>query len=92
MEILKALFVRKKFGTVLDKVFKKKEPIAISRNNQPLVVMVPYDVYQKTNDKKSREERLKEVLQRMDEWRRRNKEKLKGIDPAKIIREMRESK
>lgn len=92
MKSFSALTVRKKFGRILDEVVKKKEPVVILRANQPLVVMFPYEEYKLKFDQQARTERLREVTRQMDEWAKRNAEKLKGLDPALLVREMRNSR
>ena len=92
MKMISALTVRKKFGAILDEVSKGKEPIAITRANQPLVVMEPYAVYQVREDREARRRRLQEVARKMDEWAKRNAKYLKGFDAVKTIRQMRDSR
>ena len=92
MKMISALTVRKKFGAILDEVVKGKEPIAITRANQPLVVMEPYAVYEARVDQGARRKRLQEVSRRIDECAKRNAKQMKGLDVVKAIREMRESR
>ena len=89
MKMISALTVRKKFGSILDEVAKSKEPIAITRANQPLVVMEPYATYQVREDREARRKRLTEVARRMDEWAKKNAKHLKGLDAVTLIRKIR---
>ncbi len=90
MKKVPALAVRKKFGAILDEVVKSKEPIAITRANQPLVVMEPYATYQAREDRGERRRRLEEVARRMDEWAKRSAKYLKkGPDAVTLIRKIR---
>lgn len=90
MKILSALEVRKRFGSVLDMVAKKRVPVAISRANQPLVVMVPADEYMVKNA--GREKRLQLAAERIAEWKKLHARKLKGIDAVRLLRESREER
>lgn len=92
MKTLNALTVRKKFGSVIDEVHESKKPIVISRSNQPLVVLIPYEDYEAYESQKERRERLQKAAKRMDEWRKTHAEKTKNVDTTKLIRELRESK
>lgn len=92
MKTLQALQVRKRFGGVLDEVVKKGEPVVIERTGKPLVVMVPFEQYQAEHDQMARRERLRKVFAEMDQWAKRNAEALKGFDPVKAIREIRDSR
>lgn len=90
MKRVPALMVRKKFGAILDEVVKGKEPIAITRANEPLVVMEPYAQYQVRTDQETRRKRLLEVARKMDEWAKRNAKRLKkGPDAVTLIRRIR---
>lgn len=72
MKMVSALTVRKKFGSIVDEVVRGKEVIAITRANQPLVVMEPYATYQARESREARRKRLTEASRRIDEWARRN--------------------
>jgi len=93
MKTLGALTVRKKFGSVLDEVANKKIHIAITRVNNPLVVMLPIDDYEKMMSvEKERKMRLGQVADKLNNWRLLHKDNLKGMDSTAIIREMRENR
>lgn len=92
MKTLNALTVRKKFGSIIDEVHDNKRPIAISRANQPLVVLIPYEDYEAYESQRARRERLREVARRMDEWRKAHVKKTKNVNTTKLIRELRESR
>ena len=90
MKEISALALRKKLGAVLDEVVKGKEPIAVTRANQPLVVMEPYATYQAKADQETRRKRLLEATRRMDEWVKRNAKHLKkGPDAVTLVRQIR---
>ena len=92
MKEVSALALRKKLGAILDEVAKGKGPIAITRANQPLVVMEPYAEYQAKTDQESRRKRLMEAARRMDEWVKRNARHMKKRpDVVTLIRRDRES-
>lgn len=90
MKTLTALEVRKKFGSVLDMVAKKHIHVAISRANQTLAVMIPADEYKMRNI--GREKRLRLAAGKIDEWKKLNEAKLKGINAVKLLRESREER
>lgn len=92
MKTVTALEARKRLGGLLDEVAKKGSHIVISRMNRPLAVLVPYEEYQKSFDQAERKKRLRLVAERMDAWRERHRDKLKGLDAVKIIREIRDSR
>jgi len=92
MKTLNALTVRKKFGSVIDEVHENRKPIVISRANQPLVVLVPYEDYEAYENQRARRERLRKVARRMDEWRQAHAKKTKNVNTTKLIRELRESR
>jgi prevent-host-death family protein len=92
METLNALAVRKKFGTVLDKVWKEQVAIAITRANKPLVVMVPFDEYENMIRDNTREKRLRTAVDRLKKWSGKNKSYLADFDVVKAVREAREKR
>lgn len=90
MKRVSALMVRKKFGAILDQVAEGKGPIAITRANEPLVVMEPYATYRDREDREARWKRLAEVARRMDESVKRDTKHLKkGPDAVTLIRRFR---
>jgi prevent-host-death family protein len=91
MKTLNALTVRKKFGSVLDEVWRDKVRIIVSRDNKPLVVMVPYDEYELEQDMGNRKTRLLAVSKRMDVWRQKHIEHFTRFNSVEIIREMRKT-
>jgi len=93
MRKVSALTVRKKFGSILDEVVKSREPIAITRANEPLVVMEPYATYEARESQEARRKRLTEASRRIDEWAKRNAKYTKGgPDVVTLIRRMRDSR
>ena len=91
METLNALAVRKKFGSLLDRVWKEKIPIAITRANKPLVVMVPFDEYSMLKDN-TREKRLRLAVDKLKKWSKENKPYLLDFDIVSAIREGRDKR
>ena len=89
---MNALEARKKFGGMLDEVAQKGRHILILRLNQPLAVLVPYKDYQVHLDPKDRRKKRLSVANRMDRWREDHRDKLKGLDAVKMIREIRNSR
>ena len=90
MKIMSALDVRKRFGSVLDMVAKKRIPVAISRANKTLAVMVPADEYEARNS--GRESRLRLTVERIEAWKNLHARKLKKVDAVRLLRESREER
>ena len=88
MKTMSALDVRKKFGSVLDLVAKKRIPVTISRANKPLAILVPADEYKARNT--GRESRLRLATEKIAEWKKLHSQKLKGIDVVRLLRQSRE--
>jgi prevent-host-death family protein len=87
-----ALDLRKKLGSVLNDVSLRKEQVIISRANKPLVVMISVEEYEEKVLKKNREQKLRDISARMEQWREKHKKKTAHIDVVKAIREIRESR
>jgi prevent-host-death family protein len=90
MRTVSALAFRRQFGRVLDEVVKKREPITITRANQPLAVLVPAEDFNAAGSGAlSREHRLRLVAERLDSWRDRNADALRRLDAVALVRETR---
>jgi len=92
MKTLNAVTVRRKFGSVIDEVWKDKVRIVISKANKPLVVMMPFDDYEKIMGTKDREKRLRSASNRLMSWVKKHAPYLTEIDAVKAIRETREQR
>lgn len=94
MRTLSALMFRRKFGSVLDEVAAKRQPITITRANRALVVLVPADVYEEGTGAKApaREHRLRLAAERLAEWRRRYTSRLGRLEPVALVRETRSAR
>lgn len=90
MKIMSALDVRKRFGSVLDLVAKKRIPVTISRANKPLAVLVPADEYKARNS--GRVSRLRLTVEKIEKWKKLHARKLKNVDVVKLLRESREER
>jgi len=79
---------RRRFGSVLDDVAAKRQPITITRANRALVVVVPADVYEEGTAAGSpeRDRRLRLTAERLTEWRRRHASRLGRLDPVALVR------
>ena len=89
MRTLSALAFRRKFGSVLDEVVGKRQPITITRANRALVVLVPADEYAAGAGGPSREHRLRLVAERLDAWRDRHAARVRRLDAVALVRETR---
>ncbi len=92
MKIINALTVRKKFGSVLDEVHDKKVHIVISRANEPLVVMIPFEEYYEKILKVDKIAKRKGAAEAIFEWRAKYGQKLRGMDVVAEIRKIREGR
>ena len=94
MRTLSALMFRRKFGSVLDEVAGKSQPITITRANRALVVLVPADLYVEGTgaEAPAREHRLRLAAERLAEWRRRHATRLLDLDPAALVRRDRDNR
>jgi prevent-host-death family protein len=90
---LSALAFRRKFGSVLDEVVRKRQPITVTRANRPLVVLVPADEYARgAGPGAARESRLRLAADRLAEWRRRHATRLLDLDPVALVRRDRDNR
>lgn len=92
MKTLNAVTARKKFGSVMDEVWKNKVSIAISRANKPLVVMVPFDDYEKIMEDKDRKKRLRHASSGLMSWVEKHAPRLSEINAVEAIRQTREQR
>jgi prevent-host-death family protein len=92
MKMMTALDLRKKLGSTLNDVSRKKEQVIISRANKPLAVMISIDEYEEKILKKNREQKLKEISLKMDAWKKSHQKETAHIDVVKTVREMREKR
>jgi len=93
MRTLSALMFRRKFGSVLDEVADKRQPITITRANRALVVLVPAADYEEgAAGTPERERRLRLTAERLTEWRRRHAARLGRLEPVALVRETRSAR
>ena len=92
METINALTFRKKFGSILDEVYKRKKHITISRANKPLAVIIPIEDYKDQEEGKAREKRLRLAVSRIEQWRKKHAKQLQSLNSVEIIRQLRADK
>ena len=92
MKTMTTLDLRKKLGSILNDVSRKKEQVVISRANKPLAVMISIDEYEEKILKKNREQKLKDISLKMDEWKKIHQKETARIDVVIAVREMREKR
>ena len=90
MHRIGALTMRKQFGKYLDLVAKKKQPVMISRANQPLVVMVPAEEYEQFARGGEARARREAAAKRMDEIRARILHEVGPVDVVALVRRSRD--
>lgn len=89
MNRVSALMLRKKLGSILDQVVQKKEPAIVTRGDKPLVAIIPYEDFERREE---RVERLGQAAARVGELHKKLSRKTRGVDTTAIIRRMREER
>ncbi|MFQ6047452.1 MAG: type II toxin-antitoxin system Phd/YefM family antitoxin [Gemmatimonadales bacterium] len=90
MKTINVLALRRRLGSTLDEVVRESRPIAVTRQGQPLVVLVPADTYQEGGaGDTARPRRLMRAAERVDVGRRRHAARLRDLDPVQLVRETR---
>lgn len=93
MKTVSALTFRRRFGSVLDDVVKRRQPVTVTRANRPLVVLVPAADYEgSAGASAGRAGRLRLAAERLAEWRERHADRLKTIDTVALVRASRASR
>lgn len=92
MKTMTALDLRKKLGSVLDEVSKKKEQVIISRANRPLAVLISVGEYEDKILKKNRERKMQKIAAKMEAWRKKHLKHAIAVDAVKAVRETREGR
>ncbi|MBI2339773.1 MAG: hypothetical protein HYU99_05345 [Deltaproteobacteria bacterium] len=90
-----ALQMRKKFGGILDRVANRGDHITVIRGNRAIATLIPIREHEQQCLSKNRLKRREEVLAELEEWRRKNKHKIKsrpGEDSVTLVRRMRDSR
>ena len=90
-----ALEMRKKFGSILDRVVKKGEHVTIMRGHQALAVLIPVKEHEKQCLDQERVRTVEEVLAEVDAWKKANPSKARRLgkgDAADDVRKMRDSR
>ena len=75
---------------ISDRVSESHIPTLVTKDNEPSIVMLPYETYQQLTQ--TREKRLREVYDRLQKRVASNSEILKGLDSVKLVRETRKSR
>ena len=94
MQTVNALTFRQKFGEIIDRVVATGKPVVVERQNKPVVVMYPYDLKKKEIEEINLQERKKEVMELLAEWRKKwgSKKGWGEKSSTEIIREMRDNR
>ena len=92
MKTINALAFRRRLGTTLDEVVRERQPITVTRQGRPLVVLVPADAYMEGSGTDRRQQRLMRVAERVEAWRERHAGRLKDVDPVQLVQETRASR
>lgn len=87
-----ALEMRKKFGTVIDRVHKHGMHVTVTRDNVPVAVLIPIEEYNAFLKSQSTPESIVDALDRLNTWQKLNASRLNqrtDHDVVKAIRDMR---
>jgi antitoxin (DNA-binding transcriptional repressor) of toxin-antitoxin stability system len=90
-----AIEMRKKFGSILDRVVEKGEHITIMRGNLPLATLIPAQEHERQCSSNQKIKTIEEALLELEAWKKKNPtivKKLAGTDSTEIIRKMRGSR
>ncbi len=91
-QTVSALEMRKKFGSLLDRVAQKGSHITILRGDKPLAVLIPAKEYKEKFQKADRLKKIEEFFSEIEEWQKKNKIRVSQKDAVDAIREMRNSR
>jgi prevent-host-death family protein len=75
---------------ILARVSEKRIPTLVTRDNEPIAVIFPYETYQQWIA--ARESRLHQACQRLQTWASEHAEVLNGLDAVELVREARSSR
>ncbi|MGE5894091.1 MAG: type II toxin-antitoxin system prevent-host-death family antitoxin [bacterium] len=92
MRTMTALDLRKKLGSVLDEVAEKREQVVISRGNKPLAVLISVSEFEEKVQRKNREKKLLDIAAKMEQWRKKHRDKAVRFNVAEAVRETREER
>lgn len=90
MEAISQQTLAEKTKEILDRIAEKHITALVMENDQPTVVILPYETYQQLSQ--SRKENLQEIYDHIQTWVAKNAESLKGLDSVKLVRETRDSR
>jgi len=90
MEKVSQQTLSKKVNEVSKHISEKQIPTLVTMDDQPALVILPYETYQQLLD--AREESLRIVYERIQKRVIDNSEILKGLDSVKLVREMRNNR
>lgn len=89
VDTVSALEMRKKFGSLLDRVALKGKHITILRGDKPLAVLIPAQEYEEKFQKSDRLKRVEDVIFEIEAWQKKHHIKTSKKDAADVVREMR---
>lgn len=92
MNTVNALTFRQKFGKIIDQVVASGNPVVIERQNEPLVVLYPFEKKKEEIQKDEERLRREKASKMIDEWREKYGKKLKGVDTTALIRKFRDER
>lgn len=88
METINQQTLYRDLDEILSRVSGKRVPALVLKDNQPIVVIFPYETYQQWVA--AREQRLRQACQGLEVWASKHAEILTGLDSVQLVRETRE--
>ena len=90
METINQKTLSRDLDEILDRVSIKQIPTLVTRDNQPRVVILPYETYQQWIA--AREQRLRRAFQNLRSWTSKHAEALSELDASQLVREIRNNR
>jgi PHD/YefM family antitoxin component YafN of YafNO toxin-antitoxin module len=89
METISQQMLYRDLDEILSRVSGRRMPTMVIKDNQPIVVIFPYETYQQWIA--ARERRLHQACRDLQAWVSKHAEALTGLDSVQLVRETRDS-
>ncbi len=90
MEKISQQVLHSKLDDILDQVSEKQITTLVTKDDQPVAVIFPYEIYQQWT--MAREHRLRRAYQELKTWTSEHSEILTGLNSVQLVRETRDSR
>ena len=88
METVNEKILHSNLNGILDRIAREQISTLITKDEQPVAVILPYEIYQQWIV--TREKRLRQVYQGLKTWTTKHSDVLTGLDSAQLVREERD--